>query len=357
MKNENEIWISVLTAISCIAVVYLHVNNIFWQHPNGLLWITSNIIECLFYFAVPIFLMITGYTLSDYRERYDTKTFIKKRTIRTFIPFIFWSSVFFFVYGKRNFFNSIINIEIEKIYKFFPGLFSCYLAIIFLSLFQSKKKIFSWLFLWCFISYSIIPFLRKCGILHISDAWKNPIGCSYLLFIFLGYTLGHAKFQKKERILLYILGLIGLLSHIIGTHLNSPPDGRISLLFKGYRNWPCVLYSTAIFIYFKYSDWTFLTKNKILTRLLETVISCSLGIYLVHGYFVYHLLPSIFTKFGHKVFVNSNYYRIIAPLIIVLGIAFLIIAVSKLIPSKFHCLLGYKKIKLTRTELDLNKKS
>lgn len=46
MKNENETWISVLTAISCIAVVYLHVNGVFWSHPKGLLWITSNIIEC-----------------------------------------------------------------------------------------------------------------------------------------------------------------------------------------------------------------------------------------------------------------------------------------------------------------------
>lgn len=301
--------------------------------------------------------MISGYTLLDYRERYDTKTFIKKRTIRTFIPFIFWSSVFFFVYGKKDFFASVVNIKIEHIYNFFPRLFACYLAIIFLSLIQNKKQVFRWLLLWCFISYSIIPFLKKCGTLYISSEWDNPIGCAYLLFIFLGYVLGHTKFQKKERILLYILGLIGFLSHIIGTHLTTLPDGRINLLFKGYENWPCVLYSAAMFVYFKYSDWTFITRNKTLTLLLENIVSCSLGIYLLHGYFVYHLLPRIFTKFEHSTFVNSDYYRIIAPPIIALGISFLIITVLKIIPSKFHFLLGYKKIKLTRTIPNFNKKS
>ena len=356
MQNKNEFWVSILTAFSCIAVVYLHVNNIFWTHPTGWLWITSNIIECVFYFAVPVFLMISGYTLLDYRKKYNTKTFIKKRLIRTFIPFVFWSSVFFFVYGKKDFFSSIINIKIEHIYYFFPLLFACYLAIIFFSLVHNKKKIFSWLFLWCFVSYSIIPFLEKSGTLYISDVWKNPIGCSYLLFIFLGYILGHTKFQKKERFLLYALGLIGLGFHMIGTHLATPPHGRVDMIFKNYENWPCVLYSAAIFVYFKHIDWSFIAKCKILTLLLETVASCSLGVYLLHGYFVYHLLPTIFTKFGHKIVVNSDIYRIFAPPIIVLGICFLIIIASKLIPSKFHFLLGYKRTKLTRNTFNFNMK-
>ena len=356
MEMKKQLWISVLTALSCLAVVYLHVNHVFWSHPKGHLWVSSNIIECVFYFAVPVFLMISGYTLLDYRDRYDTKIFIKNRMIRAIIPFFFWSSIFFFIYGKKDFFTSIMNIKVESIYNFFPGLFACYLAIIFLSLIENKKKVFGWLFLWCFISYSIIPFLNKCGILHISNVWKNPIGCSYLLFIFLGYILGQTKFSKKQRFLLYILGLIGLGFHIIGTHLATPTHGRINLLFKGYENWPCILYSTAIFIYFMYSDWTFITKNNILTKLLETIVSCSLGIYVLHGYFVYHLLPNIFTKLGYKIFVNSDIYRIVAPPIIVLGICFLIIIVSKLIPSKFHFLLGYKRTKLTRNIFNFNMK-
>ena len=103
-RSINSFWIDILVAFSCISVVYLHVNNdVFWQRSHGWLWISSNIIECLFYAAVPCFFMISGYTLMDYRERYNTKVFLKRRLFRAFLPFIFWSFVFFHIYHKNNF--------------------------------------------------------------------------------------------------------------------------------------------------------------------------------------------------------------------------------------------------------------
>ena len=248
MKEQKELWIGVLTALSCVSVIYLHVNNVFWKHPNGWLWISSNIIECLFYFAVPVFLMILGYTLLDYKTRYDTKTFIKKRIVRTVIPFLFWSVSFFFIYKKQNFFISFINCKIEGIYNFFPRLFACYFGIIFLSFIPNKKQLIKWLFLWSFLSYSIIPFLKRLFDFNISSIWQNPVGCDYLLFIFLGYILGCTQFSKKERESIYFLGGIGLLCHIVGTIWLTPHQGKINILFKGYPNWPCVLYSAAIFV-------------------------------------------------------------------------------------------------------------
>ena len=37
--------------------------------------------------------MITGTTLMQYRERYDTKTFFKKRFSKVLVPFLFWAIV------------------------------------------------------------------------------------------------------------------------------------------------------------------------------------------------------------------------------------------------------------------------
>lgn len=56
MNINKEYYIDTLTILSCIAVVYLHANGIFWTHPSGRLWLTSNVIESFFYFAVPVFL-------------------------------------------------------------------------------------------------------------------------------------------------------------------------------------------------------------------------------------------------------------------------------------------------------------
>lgn len=76
MKIE---YISLASVISAIAVVFLHTNEVFWQFSMERYWFTANIIESVFYFAVPIFFMISGAMLIDYKNKYDTKTFFIKR--------------------------------------------------------------------------------------------------------------------------------------------------------------------------------------------------------------------------------------------------------------------------------------
>ena len=79
VEKSNEIfYISVLAVLSTFAVVFLHSNGCFWAFSKSRYWLTANIIESVFYFAVPIFFMISGATLINYKERYDTKTFFKK---------------------------------------------------------------------------------------------------------------------------------------------------------------------------------------------------------------------------------------------------------------------------------------
>ncbi|XCB29844.1 hypothetical protein RQN30_11930 [Arcanobacterium hippocoleae] len=42
---------------------------------SGKNWAAALAIETIFFFAVPIFFMLTGATLLRYRDRYDTQTF------------------------------------------------------------------------------------------------------------------------------------------------------------------------------------------------------------------------------------------------------------------------------------------
>ena len=60
MMNKNRIeYISLASVLSAIAVVYLHANGCFWDFSTSRYWITANMIESIFYFAVPIFFMIS----------------------------------------------------------------------------------------------------------------------------------------------------------------------------------------------------------------------------------------------------------------------------------------------------------
>ncbi len=66
VKSGNISFISFASFISAMSVVFIHSNKCFWDFSStARYWKTANIIECFFYFAVPVFFMITGATLID----------------------------------------------------------------------------------------------------------------------------------------------------------------------------------------------------------------------------------------------------------------------------------------------------
>lgn len=93
-NQRKENYISILNVFATVSVVFLHTNGVFWIFSKERYWITANVIESIFYFAVPIFFMISGTTLIDYRERYNTKEFFLRRIKKTLIPYIGWSAFF-----------------------------------------------------------------------------------------------------------------------------------------------------------------------------------------------------------------------------------------------------------------------
>lgn len=69
--NNNKLieYISLASVLSAIAVVYMHTNSCFWDFSTTRYWFTANIIESVFYFAVPIFFMISGAMLLDFNKK------------------------------------------------------------------------------------------------------------------------------------------------------------------------------------------------------------------------------------------------------------------------------------------------
>lgn len=303
MKQQRIISYDMMNVVSCFAVVALHVNgtalSVFSVSRN---WITSMIIETVFYFAVPIFLMLTGATLIDYRRRYDTHQFLRKRFQRTVIPFLFWSvmAIVFCitvlkviplsaVNGPAKLIDIIMNVKAFNIYYFFPNLFAIYLCIPVLSripeeLRLGKRGIFTYLIGFSFVTISCLPLL--CNLFHISwnTALQNPMASGFLMFVLLGYALVNIKFSKRQRIILYILGSIGWAVHYFFTIYFSFQAGELVSTFKGYTNVPTVFFAVAVFVWFREHDWN---KHRKLSSLAAKLSGASLGVYLVHKYVQY----------------------------------------------------------------------
>ena len=89
------LYFDLLNIAATICVVYLHCNGMVHTFARGWNWVLGLAIECVFYWAVPVFFMLSGATLIGYRKRYSTADYLKKRVSRIFVPFFAWSLIWY----------------------------------------------------------------------------------------------------------------------------------------------------------------------------------------------------------------------------------------------------------------------
>ena len=97
-------YISNLRNIATFAVILLHVTAPFVLKFNKISfasWQLANLLDSMLRFGVPVFVMISGAVLLDRSE--PLNIFLGKRLKRIFLPFLFWSIVYFIFIYAGNF--------------------------------------------------------------------------------------------------------------------------------------------------------------------------------------------------------------------------------------------------------------
>lgn len=345
MENNKKyiLYFDLLNIFACFAVVALHVNGAVHTFAKTRNWVSCMFIEALFYFAVPVFFMLTGATLMNYRKRYDTGAFFKKRIFKTFVPFIIWSIIgicwsIFYTKGMKisdintpsKFISAVINCKGMGIYWFFPALFSVYLTIPLFSLVDEdkrigKKGIFTYLILVYIVLNVLLPFVCRLTGIQWNSA-LNAVSCGgYVVWFLIGYLLANTDINKKFRILIYILGLLGFFMYFYLTVQNSFKTGRFDKTYAGYMNIPAIFMGTAVFVFFKYGKWNFIDKHEKAVRFVRNLSSASFGVYLIH----YYLKDFSIRHFG--IDPRSTLYRIVGTFIIY-GLSVIIVRVIQKSP-------------------------
>lgn len=345
MENNKKyiLYFDLLNIFACFAVVALHVNGAVHTFAKTRNWVSCMFIEALFYFAVPVFFMLTGATLMNYRKRYGTGTFFKKRLLKTLVPFIIWSiigicwSVFYTkgmaisdINTPAKFISAVINCKGMGIYWFFPALFSVYLTIPLFSLVDEdkrigKKGIFTYLILVYIVLNVLLPFVCRLTGIQWNSA-LNAVSCGgYVVWFLIGYLLANTDINKKIRILIYILGFMGFFMYFYLTVQNSFKTGKFDKTYAEYMNIPAMLMGTAVFVLFKYGKWNLIEKHEKAVRLVRNLSSASFGVYLIH----YYLKDFSIRHFG--IDPRSTLYRIVGTFIIY-GLSVIIVRVIQKIP-------------------------
>lgn len=239
--------------------------------------------------------MITGATLIDYRERYDTKTFFKKRLLKVIIPLIIWSIIYFiinFFKGKFSIndlsfkfvFEYFFFVKTNPIFWFFVVIIGIYLAIPVISLIpqETRRKAFLYIIIITFVFNQFLPDLLYHLNLNYNYDLKFPLTYSgWISFIFIGYYIDKYEIVKKHRVIIYVLGIIGFLTMVVPTIFISYHKNESCSWFDEYYDAPCVLYSASVFLFFKSK----INNNQIVTKIMpffNFVAPTTLGIYVLH---------------------------------------------------------------------------
>lgn len=292
MAQERVLYFDVLNVVAGFGVVVMHFNGLVHSFEPTFDWAQSLLFNCLFYWAVPAFLMLSGATLLDYRDRYTTREFLVRRALRVLVPFVAWSLIALVwkvltaqmepPVGPRSLLDLVFNSKIIDVYWYFIPLMVVYLCLPVLSLLREQRRA-----LWYLVAVgATLNYAAPLLFAAIGVPWnvqaELPLAGGLLIYPVLGYLLRDEPLGRRERLAIYILGLVGLLARFVHTAVASYAEGTLVTLTWEYDNLPCLLQSAAVFVLFRQVRWGRVLSTEQSQRTLKSVAGCTFGIYLTH---------------------------------------------------------------------------
>lgn len=295
MKN----YISNLRNIATFAVVVLHVTAPFVNQFNKISfasWQLANLLDSMLRFSVPVFVMISGAILLDRSE--PLNIFLSKRLKRVFIPFLFWSLVYFiFSYAGHFEILSVLEFSQLLIQKLSKGtyyhLWYVYMILgvyLFIPIIRkwaqnsTKQELQYFLFLWAitlFINTDVAKYIPSIEVLYFSK---------YLGYLVLGHYLDKYVETKSAKNSMYSLFFVlGIVLTLISTSYLSVTENKLNTTYYNYLSPNVCLMSIGIFLLGKSCLHT-------TTKVLSSLDKYSYGIYLIHVlvlHYVYQVISPL----------------------------------------------------------------
>lgn len=318
MKTKRVLYYDLLNIAACFAVICIHHNGLAHTYAANRIWKECLIAEVGGTWAVPIFLMLSGANLMNYRKKYSTRVFFQKRIEKVVFPWIIWSfialgvKIYIHQYDLegitvKSILGDILSCKIEGVYWFFPMIISVYLMMPILSLMTDEKfRKTLWYLVGSFLLFNAtIPLLAAL----VEISWNTSIGLpvsGYVIFAITGYLLATQNLKKSVRIRIYVLGIISFFVRYFGIYVLSTRDGQKNYTFFSYTHIYSYGLAIAVFVLFQYIPWNQLFERvkkyeKInLELLIQKLSGCSFGIYLIHKLvmqgeiYIFHMSESDF---------------------------------------------------------------
>lgn len=325
IHKNRVVYYDVLTVCAAFAVVVLHCNGSVHVYSSSFRWTLSLLIEVLFFWAVPVFFMLTGAKTLSYRDRYSTKEFLIRRCKRIFIPYLAWSA-FLYVYrfgiigdgvsalSITGFIDAFMNNTIEPTYWFFIAMIGVTLSVPIISLIISNHSAVRYLILGTFLLSSVLPYVFGFLGLPWNVDFSIQSSSIYIMYLLIGYEISKPNFQVSYRgnCLLTALSMSSFVFRFVYTYLTSSQAMEVNRLLFSYGAFTAVFPSVWIFLTFKKLEPVFTSRMAGRGgRLLTSASQASFGIYLIHK-----LLLDNFICGTMHVSINSLWLKTVGPIVV-----------------------------------------
>ena len=293
----------------------------------------STVVRQLLNTAVPLFVAISGYCLSQKRmeNKDDYLFFLKKQFPKVYLPVLVWSLPLYAIALYSG--SSIIKQTILllscglSIYYFVAFIMQCYVVLPVINNYISgnKRRV---VIVSCLISFAWIA-----GVMYMNTIqgkgiplilYAGPLPC-WLMFFVLGVMIGHKPERNYSIILPMVIAILGFILSVIET------DYLLDHYGKGVGIKPSsFIYSAGmIFLMFSNKVESLIRRTGVIYKFIIWIGSLSFGIYLIHCYFI-----SFFVK---RLPIDS--WLLQWSLALFLTVVFILI-LRKLLPTKYHKYLG-----------------
>lgn len=255
-------YFDLLAVMACLAVVAMHVDGAYWQFRPSPSWLVNLFVHKTFYWAVPVFYMLTGAKLLPSFRWEKLGGYLRKRFSRTVVPFLAWSLigiVFGLVvtgdvpFGEApSYYLGLVvgtSIPTENVLWFMVPLFSIYLAIPLLALVPEEYRIRA--FGYALVAYLAISALnRTLSVVGVqaNGSLSAPLNTAWLVYPLLGYILSHCAFDSRRRRAIYVLGIASWALMFFGTLTQSFREGALVHFASGGIDLPSILLASAVFL-------------------------------------------------------------------------------------------------------------
>lgn len=325
MKNRI-IYYDILRTISIIAVIVIHVigNTINTFNLSGIPMVVYKSIWQLMYFAVPMFVVISGGIFLNPEKDITLKDLYKKYILRILIALFAFGIIYSLI--EIYFINKTLNLGslILAIKNVFTGnlwahmwylylILGLYIISPILKVFikNCSMKQLQYLLLILFIFTIIIPEIS--AVLNFKIAFNILVTSPYILLYLLGFYLTKYDIPKKYRIANYIFSIIFVILIIINNFLKFFDANIITYTSIGS-------FSIVISLFLLAKNLNLHLNNKT-QKILKNISECGFGIYLIHQL----IINVIYKLLKIDIITKIPYIGLVIYTLLIFGMSFAIV--------------------------------